>query len=95
LKDMNEKKKHIPLRKCVGCQQMLPKSELVRIVKTEEGLKIDPTGKADGRGAYVCTDGECLKKIVKTKRLEKVFHTQIPTEIYEKLQELPSNMEVR
>lgn len=74
---------------------MLPKSELVRIVKTEEGLKIDPTGKADGRGAYVCTDGECLKKIVKTKRLEKVFHTQIPAEIYEKLQELPSNMEVR
>ncbi|MBR6594416.1 MAG: YlxR family protein [Clostridia bacterium] len=92
---MAEKEKHIPLRKCIGCQQMLPKKELVRIVKNGDGISIDPTGKADGRGAYICRGGDCLKTAVKSKRLEKVFRCQIPTGIYTELGELLSNMEVR
>lgn len=92
---MAEKEKHVPLRKCIGCQQMMPKKELVRIVKNDAGIRIDQTGKADGRGAYICRSGDCLKSAVKSKRLEKVFHCQIPTEIYTELGELLSNMEVR
>ena len=95
VKAMAEKVKHIPLRKCMGCQEMLPKQSLIRIVKDGEGVRLDPTGKADGRGAYLCGRGDCLKKTVKSKRLEKVLHTQIPAEIYTKLEELSSNMEVR
>lgn len=74
---------------------MLPKASLIRIVRTEDGVRLDPTGKADGRGAYLCSSGECLKKTVKSKRLEKVLHTQIPAEIYTELERLSLNMEVR
>ncbi len=92
---MAEKQKHIPLRKCMGCQEMLPKQSLIRIVKDSEGIKLDPTGKADGRGAYLCGKGDCLKRVIKSRRLDKVLHSQIPAEIYTKLEELSSNMEVR
>ena len=92
---MADKIKHVPLRKCIGCQQMLPKESLVRVVKTEGSVMVDPVGKANGRGAYVCNNGPCLKQAIKSKRLEKVFHTQIPAEIYAKLEELAVNMEVR
>ncbi|MBE6677509.1 MAG: YlxR family protein [Ruminococcaceae bacterium] len=92
---MAEKQKHIPLRKCMGCQEMLPKQSLIRIVKDSEGIRLDPTGKADGRGAYLCGKADCLKRVIKSRRLDKVLHTQIPAEIYTKLEELSSNMEVR
>lgn len=92
---MAEKAKHTPMRKCVGCQQMMPKAGLIRIVKLNDIISIDPTGKADGRGAYICGSGECFKRILKSKRLDKVLHAQIPAEIYRELEELSSNMEVR
>ncbi len=78
----------VPLRKCIGCNQMKDKRELVRIVKNKEGdISVDITGKANGRGAYICKSEECLKKARKASRLERAFSSQISTEVYDKLQE--------
>ena len=75
--------KNIPLRTCMGCNEKKPKKELVRIVKNKDGeIFIDRTGKADGRGAYICDSLECLEKVIKSKRLEKVLEIQIPEEVY-------------
>lgn len=79
--------KKIPLRMCIGCGEMKPKVELVRIVKTPEGeIKTDLAGKAAGRGAYVCRSAPCLKKAQKAKRLERAFACQIPDSVYEQLE---------
>lgn len=76
------KVRKIPLRMCVGCQQMKPKKELIRIVRTpEETVEIDPTGKRSGRGAYICNQLDCFKKAVKGKRLEKALEKAISPEI--------------
>ena len=78
--------KKIPLRTCMGCNEKKPKKELVRIVKNKENeISLDKTGKVDGRGAYICDDIKCLEKLVKTKRLEKIFDMKIENEIYENL----------
>ena len=78
--------KKIPLRTCMGCNEKKPKKELVRIVKNKDGeIFIDRTGKADGRGAYICDSIECLEKIIKSKRLEKVLEVKIPEEVYNNL----------
>ena len=78
--------KKIPLRTCMGCNEKKPKKELVRIVKNKDGeIFIDRTGKADGRGAYICDYIECLEKIIKSKRLEKVLEVKIPEEVYNNL----------
>ena len=78
--------KKIPLRTCMGCNEKRPKKELVRIVKNKEGeIFIDRTGKADGRGAYICDSVECLEKLIKSKRLEKVFESKISDEVYSNL----------
>ncbi|MBP9987926.1 MAG: YlxR family protein [Ruminococcus sp.] len=78
--------KKIPLRKCTGCGEMKPKKELVRIVKTpEDEIKLDFTGKLNGRGAYICRNEECLKSARKAKRIERSFCCQIPDEVYEKI----------
>ena len=75
--------KKVPMRKCVGCGEMKPKKELVRIVRTPEGeITADPTGKKSGRGAYVCLNPECVKKAEKGRRLERAFACQIPPEVY-------------
>ena len=79
-------KKKIPMRMCLGCNEMKPKIELIRIVKTPENeIMVDLKGKANGRGAYICRDAECLKKAVKAKWLERTFATEISDEIYETL----------
>jgi predicted RNA-binding protein YlxR (DUF448 family) len=79
---MAEKK--IPMRKCLGCNEMKPKRELVRVVKSPEGeISIDLVGKKSGRGAYICPDKKCFDKARKGKRFEKALETQIPEEIYE------------
>ncbi|MBQ6864934.1 MAG: YlxR family protein [Clostridia bacterium] len=79
--------KKIPLRKCTGCNEMKPKRELVRIVRTPEGtVALDTTGRMNGRGAYVCPDIACLQKARKGKRLEKAFECSIPDEIYDRLE---------
>ena len=78
--------KKIPLRTCMGCNEKKPKKELVRIVKNKDGeIFIDRTGKADGRGAYICDSMECLEKVIKSKRLERVLEIQIPEEVYNNL----------
>ena len=78
--------KKIPLRKCIGCQEMKPKKELIRIVKNKENeILIDKTGKANGRGTYVCSN-ECIKKVIKKRILDKVFSEKIDDELYNKLE---------
>lgn len=78
--------KKIPQRTCLGCGETKPKQELIRIVKqSDENIFIDKTGKANGRGAYICNNVECLEKAIKSKRLEKNFETKIDNEIYESL----------
>ena len=76
-----------PLRQCIGCMEMKPKKEFVRIVKNKLGeVSLDTTGKAQGRGAYICKNPECLKKTIKSRRLEKVFEMKIPEEILSEMQ---------
>ncbi len=80
--------KKIPMRMCLGCQEMKPKKELIRVVRTPENLiEIDSGGKRSGRGAYICPQEECLHKALKAKRLEKAFQQSIPPEILEKLRD--------
>ncbi len=79
--------KKIPMRQCLGCREMKPKKELIRVVRSPEGeIGLDFRGKAPGRGAYLCRSGECLKKAVKSKALERAFSAQIPQEVYDRLQ---------
>ncbi len=87
------KPKKIPMRMCVGCGEMKEKRSVIRIVKNKENdISIDLTGKAAGRGAYMCRNTECLKKAMKARRLERTFSMQIPEEIYKKLEaELNAN----
>ena len=80
--------KKIPMRQCLGCREMKPKRELIRVVRSPEGeIALDFKGKANGRGAYVCPDAACLQKAIKGRALEKAFSMQIPAEIYEKLKQ--------
>ena len=80
------KVKKIPQRRCVGCNNMKDKKELIRVVRSAEGeVSIDKVGKKPGRGAYVCPTSECITKAVKEKRLEKALDVTIGTEVYEKL----------
>jgi len=77
------KTKKIPNRMCLGCREMKPKKELLRIVKSQDGtISVDITGKKPGRGAYICFNTECLDKAQKGKRIEKEFETSISPEIY-------------
>ena len=79
-------KRKIPMRMCVGCGEMKPKAELTRVVRTAEGeIFIDLKGKANGRGAYICHDINCLNKAIKAKRLERTFDTQISSDVYDTL----------
>lgn len=78
--------KKIPQRTCIGCLTAKPKNELIRIVKQDQDkIFIDKTGKANGRGAYICNNVECLEKAIKSKKLEKAFESKISSEIYESL----------
>ena len=78
--------KRQPERTCMGCNVKKPKKEFIRIVKSKDNeINIDRTGKMPGRGAYICDDIECLEKLIKSKRLERVFEIKISDEIYDKL----------
>lgn len=86
--------KKIPMRKCVGCLEMKPKKELIRVVRTEENeFVLDATNRKNGRGAYLCPDHDCFQKAVKSKGLERSFKQAIPKEIYEKLEKEMDNIE--
>lgn len=82
------KVKKIPQRRCVGCNNMKDKKELIRIVRSAAGdVSIDKIGKKPGRGAYVCPTNTCITKAVKEKRLEKALDVSIGSDVYEKLLE--------
>lgn len=81
--------KKIPLRTCVITKELLPKKDLLRIVKNKENeVAIDLTGKLNGRGAYIKKDMEVLEKAIKTKILDKKLETTIPDEIYEEIRNI-------
>ena len=78
--------KKIPQRTCMGCNEKKDKNQLIRIIKNKENeINVDRTGKMAGRGAYICDDINCLEKVIKSKRLERVLDTKISNEIYESL----------
>lgn len=86
---MNEKK--IPLRKCIGCNEMIEKKDLVRVVRTKEGeIQLDLVGKANGRGAYLCKNAQCFGKARKNKGLERSLKGRIPEETWEQLEQVCS-----
>ena len=79
--------KKIPLRQCLGCREMKPKKELIRVVRSPEGaVSLDFKGKLPGRGAYVCPAPECLAKARKSRALERAFSAQLPPEVWEALE---------
>lgn len=81
------KTKKIPMRMCIGCGEMKPKKELIRVVKSKEGeISLDLTGKKSGRGAYICKDLKCFKQARKSRRIERSFSCQISEEIYDGLE---------
>lgn len=80
--------KKIPMRQCVGCGEMKPKKELVRVLKTTENeIIIDKTGKKNGRGAYICSSRECLEKSIKNHGLERSFKMKIDSSVYDLLKD--------
>lgn len=80
--------KKLPQRTCIGCNAQKDKKDLIRIVKNKEGeISLDKTGKAQGRGAYLCDNVECLERAIKSRRLEKSFEMKIEDNIYEELRE--------
>ena len=88
--------KKLPVRMCVGCQEMKNKKEMIRVIKTPEGtFMLDATGKKNGRGAYVCPSEECLQLARKNKGLERSFKQAIPAEVYESLEKEMEALETR
>ena len=82
------------MRKCVGCAEMKPKKELMRILKTENGeFLVDADGKKNGRGAYICRSVECFRKAVRSKGLERSFKQEIPQEVYDRLEKEMGDIE--
>ena len=78
--------KKIPQRQCMGCRERKAKRELIRVVRGTDGVvSLDFGGKMNGRGAYICPDPACLKKVQKSKALERSLETPIPDEVYERL----------
>lgn len=79
--------KKIPMRQCLGCKELKPKKELIRVVKNSEGeVSLDLTGKKPGKGAYICKDVECFKKARKQKSFERSLAIQIPAEVFDKME---------
>ena len=78
--------KKIPMRQCMGCRERKAKRELIRIVRCTDGeVRLDFGGKVNGRGAYICPNPECLKKVQKSKALERSLEVPIPDEVYNRL----------
>lgn len=78
--------KKIPMRRCVGCGEVKSKKELIRVIRTPEGeIRLDLTGRANGRGAYLCNNPDCLKKAQKRRSLSRSLGCEIPQEVYDGL----------
>ena len=87
------KPKKIPMRMCVGCREMKPKRELIRVVRSPEGeVSMDPVGKKPGRGAYVCRNPECLKRAIKQRQLERQLEVTLTEEVVSALQAAMENL---
>ncbi len=85
---MTERTKKTPLRMCIVCKEMKPKNELLRIVRNPEGeFLFDKSGKANGRGAYICAEGDCVERCLKKKLLNKAFKSNLDESVYAKLSE--------
>lgn len=76
-----------PLRMCIACRQLLEKREMLRVVRSEDKIFLDFTSKASGRGAYICDNPDCIKKLKKHRLLNKVFSCQVEEEIYNAIEE--------
>ena len=84
----NPSQKKIPVRRCVGCGEHLPKAELVRVLRTPDGeVVLDLTGKKSGRGAYICKKAACFKKARKSRRFETSLECSIPEAVYDRMEE--------
>ncbi len=82
------KERKIPLRTCIACRGEKPKREMLRIVRSPEGqIFADFSGKAAGRGAYICRDAACVKKLARAKLLNKTFSAPVPDEVYARIEE--------
>ena len=82
------KQKKIPMRMCVGCREMKPKKELMRVVRGPDGtVSLDPSGKKPGRGAYVCRSGDCLSRAIRQKQLERQLEAKLSEETAEALRQ--------
>lgn len=80
-------KRKVPMRRCVGCGEMKPKKQLLRVLRTEDAeFVLDTTGKKNGRGAYICYSRDCFQKAVKNKGLERSFKQAVPAEVYARLE---------
>ena len=80
--------KKVPLRKCAGCQEMKDKRELLRVIRTPEGeVRIDATGRANGRGVYLCKSLACFEKARKRQSLGRALSVPVPEEILDRLEE--------
>ena len=91
---MEQRKRKIPERRCLGCNEHKPKAELLRVVRTPEGtVALDFKGKMNGRGAYICRDLACLKKARKSGRIAKSLECEIPEEVFDTMEkELEENV---
>ena len=86
--------KKIPQRQCTGCREMKNKTDMIRVIRTPEGdIRIDETGKMNGRGAYICRSLSCLKASLGNHGLERSLHTRIPGEICQQLEEEMKQLE--
>lgn len=87
--------KHVPMRSCIVCRRQADKSDLLRIVKTQDGgFTVDASGKLAGRGAYVCKNAQCFDGLVKKRALNRTFKAQIPDDEYKKLAEQLKGTEI-
>ena len=88
--------KKIPMRQCIGCGEMKPKKEMIRVIKTaEDEIILDTTGRKNGRGAYICPESKCMQKAIKCKGLERSFKMPIPKDVYEMLTKEMEEFETR
>ena len=88
-----QRTKKIPLRQCLGCNEHKPTIELLRVVRSPEGeISLDFTGKKSGRGAYICRSVKCLKKAVKSHRIDRNLECTVPDDVYDRMEkELSEN----
>ena len=84
--DFSLKTKKIPMRMCVSCHTSKPKKELVRLVRGTDGvISLDDTGRLNGRGAYICPAKSCMEAVCKSRRLGKIFETEVDENVYASL----------